>query len=115
MAITSKLARKIYDAEKNRMDSLRGAEILAPEFKELEKEREKRRDKRQEAKIKKLALENLLAKNLNLKKARDIFWAFTGRDLYRMLVIEQGWSSEAYEAWLADTLMKVVTDESMHE
>jgi hypothetical protein len=30
---------------------------------------------------------------------------FTGRDIYRMLVRERGWSSQKYEHWLADTLV----------
>ena len=34
------------------MDIFRGASLLAPEFKELEKEREKRRYKRQEERLK---------------------------------------------------------------
>ena len=36
-------------------------------------------------------------KGLVMAKAHDILWAFTGRDMYRMLVIEQGWSSDEYE------------------
>ena len=40
----------------------------------------------------------------SIKKARDILWAFTGRDMYRMLVMEQGWTSDEYEKWLAQLL-----------
>lgn len=47
---------------------------------------------------------------MSLSKARDISWAFTGRDLYRMLVIEQGWSSDEYEKWLEELLVKVLID-----
>ena len=38
--------------------------------------------------------------------ARDIFWMLTGRDVYRMLVCERGWSSQKYQDWLADTLVR---------
>jgi hypothetical protein len=31
---------------------------------------------------------------------------FTGRDVYRMLVRERGWSSQKYQDWLADTLVR---------
>ncbi len=44
-----------------------------------------------------------------VSKARDILWAFTGRDMYRMFVIEQGWTSEEYETWLAQLLVKMLT------
>jgi hypothetical protein len=42
---------------------------------------------------------------LNHQTARDIFWMLTGRDVYRMLVRERGWSPQKYQDWLADTLV----------
>ncbi len=101
---SAKIAREIYDAERAQMEAFRGATVLAPEFKELEKEREMRRHARQAITIKAMAKEKSLAKNLKINQARDILWAFTGRDMYRMLVVEQGWTSEAYEKWLGQLL-----------
>lgn len=106
LAITAKLSRQMYDAERSQMDLFRGAAVLAPEFKELEKAREARRYQRQEESVRRLAEEKSLAEGLSLSKARAIFWAFTGRDMYRMFVIEQGWSSAEYEKWLAQLLIK---------
>ena len=108
LRISAKIARQIYDAEKNQMDLFRGAVVLTPEFKELEKEREMRRYDRQEITIQAMKEENSLLKELSLTKARDILWALTGRDLYRMLVIEQRWSSDAYEEWLAQSLIRAL-------
>ena len=85
------------------MEVFRGASVLSPEFKELEKEREMRRYDRQEVTINAMAEEKSLG--VSVKRARDILWAFTGRDIYRMLVVEQGWTSEAYEKWLAQLLV----------
>lgn len=102
---SAKIARKIYDAEKAQMELFQSAAVLAPEFKELEKEREMRRYSRQEITIQAMVKENSLKKNLSLKKARDILWTLTGRDIYRMLVIEQGWSSHQYETWLTQLLV----------
>ena len=45
-----------------------------------------------------------LRRGLNHRTARDIFWMLTGRDVYRMLVRERGWSPQQYQEWLADTL-----------
>jgi AcrR family transcriptional regulator len=101
---SAKIARQIYDAERAQMEVFRGATVLAAEFKELEKEREMRRHARQAITIKAMAKEKSLSKNLNINQARDILWVFTGRDMYRMLVIEQGWPSEEYEKWLAQLL-----------
>lgn len=103
--IAAKIARSMYDAERELMDIVRGASVVAPELKKMEQEREKRRYQRQEEYVKKLMQEKFLAHGLTLQKARDILWTFTGRDLYRMLVIERKWSSDEYEKWLAQTLI----------
>ena len=101
---SAKIARQLYDAERAQMDVFRGVSVLSPEFKELEKEREMRRYDRQEVTIKAMVKEKSLAKGMSLDKARDILWTFTGRDFYRMLVIERGWTSDEYEKWLAELL-----------
>lgn len=106
LSLCAKLARHIYDAERELMDILRGASVVAPEFKELEQERENRRYERQGEYVKQMIEERSLAQSLTLEKARDILWALTGRDMYRMLVQERGWSSEIYESWLATLLIK---------
>lgn len=113
LGITAKLARQIYDAERELMDILRGASVVAPEFKELEQERETRRYERQGESVEKIMKEKSLAKGLTLQKARDILWALTGRDMYRMLVIERGWTSDEYEKWLTELLVKSLLDTVM--
>jgi AcrR family transcriptional regulator len=110
LSMSAKIARQMYDAEKAQMDIFRGAVVIAPEFKELEKEREMRRYSRQEVTIKAMAKEKSLAKGLSIAKARDILWAFTGRDMYRMFVVEQGWTSNEYENWLAHSLITALID-----
>jgi hypothetical protein len=67
-----------------------------------------RRYKRQEESIKIMKKEGSLNIKLTQGKARDLLWAFTGRDIYRMLVIEQNWTSNEYEAWLAEELAKLL-------
>ncbi len=115
LSITAQIARQIYDAEKDQSDILRGAAVVSPELKKLEQEREKRRYSRQEEYVKKLQKEKFLAHGLTLSKARDILWALTGRDLYRMLVIEKGWSSHEYEKWLAQILVQSLLDAKIKE
>jgi AcrR family transcriptional regulator len=108
LQFSAKIARQMYDAEKLQMDIFRGASVLAPEFKELERERETRRYNRQEVTIKAMVKEKSLAVDLSIIKARDILWAFTGRDLYRMLVIEQNWTSDEYEKWIGQMLINAL-------
>lgn len=57
-----------------------------------------------------MARQKSLAKGLSLTKARDILWVFTGRDMYRMFVVEQGWTPAEYEKWLAQLLIHTLID-----
>ncbi len=108
LEITATISRQLYDAEKAQLSFLRGASILDPVFKGLEIERERRRHQRQKETVEAMANEKAFIDNLSLSKIRDILWAFTGRDFYRMLVIERSWSSDEYEKWLAELLIQVL-------
>jgi hypothetical protein len=33
---------------------------------------------------------------------------YTGRDIYRTLVIEAGWTPDEYETWLSQTLVEAL-------
>jgi AcrR family transcriptional regulator len=111
LELAAKISRQMYDAERAQMDIFRGAAVLAPEFRELEREREQRRYQRQEESLRATAADKSLLKGLSFTKARAILWAFTGRDMYRMFVVEQGWSSDEYEKWLAQLLIKTLIGE----
>ncbi|MBX9831305.1 TetR/AcrR family transcriptional regulator [Candidatus Babeliales bacterium] len=108
LALAAKIARQMYDAERAHMAIFRGAAALAPELKKLEVALEKRRYKRLEKTIEIMVAEKSIMRGLSAEKAHDILWAFTGRDMYRMLVVERGWGSGEYEKWLAQVLLKVL-------
>lgn len=110
LKISAKIARQMYDAERAQIDIFRGASVLAPELKDLEKDREERRYKRQEEGVMVMAKEKILVQGMSVTKARDILWAFTGRDMYRMFVVQRGWSSDEYEQWLAQLLIDTLLD-----
>ena len=106
--ISVHIAVQMYDAEKTFMNALRGASTLSPELKNMEKEREERRYNRQEETLKLIAKQNEFKDTINLDKARDILWAFTGRDMFRLIVMERGWSLKEYETWLAESLFQIL-------
>lgn len=114
LTITASIARQLYDAEKTQFSFLRGASLLDPVFKELEMEREQRRHQRQKETVEAMADEKVFTENLSVSKIRDVLWAFTGRDLYRMLVVERGWSSDDYEKWLADLLIQTLLSKKLN-
>lgn len=108
LELTATIARRLYDAEKTGASFLRGASLLDPVFKGLEMDRERRRYQRQKETAEGLAHDKAFKEGLTLSKARDILWAFSGRDVYRMLVIERGWSSDEYEKWLGEQLIQAL-------
>jgi AcrR family transcriptional regulator len=104
----ARIARQIHDAQSSGFDLLRGAGMLAPELARLEQEGERMRYERQERMIDSLRDAKRLRADLSYRAARDILWTLTGSDVYRMLVRERGWSSQRYQDWLADTLVRTL-------
>jgi AcrR family transcriptional regulator len=105
LRLAAPIARQIHDAQGATLDLLRGAGVVAPELAKLEQLRENMRYERQERMIISLRDAGRLRPDLDYPTARDVFWMLTGRDVYRMLVRERGWSSQKYQDWLADTLV----------
>jgi AcrR family transcriptional regulator len=106
LRLAAPIARQIHDAQSATFDLLRGAGVVAPELAKLEQHRERVRYERQERMIVSLQEAGRLRPGLDQTRARDIFWMLTSRDIYRMLVRERRWSSQKYQDWLADTLVR---------
>jgi AcrR family transcriptional regulator len=45
-----------------------------------------------------------LASGVSSEQARDVVWTLISPEVYRMLVLQRGWSGEAYEQWLTSSL-----------
>lgn len=112
LRIAAKMTRLLYDAEQKQLGFIRGTSVLGPEFQKIEKEQEERRYQRQEETVTTMGEEGLLIEGMTISQARDILWAFTGRDMYRLFVIVRSWSSDKYEAWLAEVLIKLLAREN---
>lgn len=50
----------------------------------------------------------LLRAGMDAEAARDVLWALASPDLYRLLVLERGWSAERYGAWQRDAASRLV-------
>jgi AcrR family transcriptional regulator len=109
LRITASISRVIFDTEKEEIGLLRGSSAFSPELKQVEAHFERIRFDLQEARARLLTRTYPAARRLGLAKVRDIMWMYTGRDIYRILVLERGWSSDAYETWLANTLIQALT------
>jgi AcrR family transcriptional regulator len=109
MRITASISRVIFDTEKREIGLMRGTSAFSSELKRIEAEFEQIRLDLQEKRARLLVGKFAVARKLGLAKVRDIMWMYTGRDIYRMLVLERAWSSDDYEKWLARILINELT------
>jgi AcrR family transcriptional regulator len=113
LRITASISRVIFDTEKAEIGLIRGASAFSSDLRKIEAEFEQIRYVLQEKRANLLVQEFPTARELGIAKVRDIMWMYTGRDIYRMFVLERGWSADAYEEWLARTLIQVLTMEPL--
>jgi len=106
LRLAAGVARQIRTAQSAVFDLMRGAGVVAPELAKLAQQRERLRYEKEESVIYFLRKSGKLRPGLSYQAARDIFWMFTGGDVYHMLVRERGWSPQKYQNWLADTLVQ---------
>ena len=111
LRFAARIARQIYDAERLEFDLLRKAGVVIPELVAIEQEKECGRYEAQAPTITLLVESGRLRSGLDQKEARDIFWTFTARDVYRMLVSERKWSSDRYEKWLSNAIVSALVGE----
>ena len=102
---SASVARAIYESESTALGFMRGASAFSPTLRKAEQAFEELRYSMQEARVRLLFDEGKARPGLGFDEARRILWMYTGRDIYRMLVQEGGWSPDDYERWLATTLV----------
>jgi hypothetical protein len=83
---------------------------FSPVLRKIEREFEQTRYEMQEDRIRRLFAARRAKKGLSLEDARRILWMYTSRDVYRMLVIDGGWTPQRYQDWLADTLLSMLVE-----
>ena len=105
IALTAGVARAIYESESAELGLMRGASAFSPALRKLEQTFEDLRFSMQKKRIERLYSEAKPRRGLPMAKARRLFWMYTSRDVYRMLVHEAAWTPDEYEAWLSQTLV----------
>jgi AcrR family transcriptional regulator len=55
-----------------------------------------------------LATQEALRENLNVKQAADIIWTITSPEVFSLLTVDRGWTRERYARWLSDTLIRLL-------
>lgn len=110
IARTSHVARAIYESESSDLGLLRNVSGFSPALRKIEEEFERTRFKMQEDRLRRLFKAGKAKRGLSPDEARRILWMYTSRDVYRMLVIEGGWTPDRYEEWLEQTLVAALVE-----
>jgi AcrR family transcriptional regulator len=110
IGLTAKVARAIYESESVELGLMRGTSAFSPALRRIESEFEKIRYEMQAGRLQMLFSQRQEKRGLDFETARRIMWMYTSRDIYRMLVVEGGWSGDRYEAWLAKTLVAALVE-----
>ena len=108
VALTAHIARAVYESESSELRLIRGASAFSPALRKIEAEFEKVRFDMQADRVELLFAQSKARTGLDLQTARRIMWMYTGRDVYRMLVQEGGWTPEQYQDWLSATLLEAL-------
>lgn len=110
IAASAGVARAIYEGESVELGLVRGASMFSSALRGLEQDFEDTRLAQQRERIDRLYAEGEARAGLSIEEARRVLWMFTSRDVYRMLVHEAGWTPDAYENWLAQTLVEALVE-----
>jgi AcrR family transcriptional regulator len=105
IALTPPVARSIYESEAQDLGLMRNIATFSPALRAMEQEFEALRFAAQRQRIADLFASGRGKAGLTETEARRILWMYTSRDIYRMLVTDGGWTPDAYERWLQDTLL----------
>jgi len=106
LSLVAQIARQAYEPVASTLELLRTAGGVAPELAEVARQIEVRRRQNQARLIASLHEQEALRPGLSLEEATDVLWVLTSYDVYRMLIVEQGWQGERYETWLAQLLVQ---------
>lgn len=106
--LTARMARAIYGAEAAELGVIRGASAFSADLRSTEAGFEQVRRDMQQGRLERLFAQGRARSGLSFTEAQTVMAMYTSRDVYRMLVVEAGWTPEAYEAWLSRTLVEAL-------
>jgi len=105
LAVFAAHGRQIHERSADVAEIMQGAATADPEIAAMLRQLAAGRFRDSKSVGVALAEKGALASEVTVEQAADIIWALGSHDLYRMFVIERGWSPQQYEEWLATSLM----------
>jgi hypothetical protein len=98
-------ARRVQERGADVYEIVRGAATADPEFGQTMQGRHARVLEDMRTVAESLARKETLTPDMSAAQAADLLWALAGPEVYRLLVVQRGWSSDEYERWLASSLI----------
>lgn len=95
---------RYYGRGADLIEAARSASGVDRGLRELWERGEARRLQRFAELVEKWDRDRVLAPGLDRREAVDIWWALVSPDMYRLLVLERGWTEERFGDWLFDSL-----------
>ena len=86
------------------IDLARTVSGVEPDLGAMWTEGEARRHRAESALVRRWAADGALRPGVSTRQATDIWWALSGPDVYRLFVVERGWSKRRFETWLLERL-----------
>ena len=114
IAVTSHVARAIYESEASDLGLLRHASGFSPALRRIEQEFERMRFEMQEPRVELLFGSGKARRGLAIDEAKRILWMLTSRAVYRMLVHESGWAPQQYQERLSQMLLDALVARGAH-
>ena len=106
---------RLYSGAADLLDIIRSAGHADPDIAALWREGEGRRRAGQAPVVKQWAAAGALRAGLGERAAADLVWSLLSPDLYRLLVVESGWSLPKYRSWLVASLPDLLFHRAVRE
>jgi AcrR family transcriptional regulator len=87
---------------------MRAAAQTEPDIAELLKNQLEIRLRNISTVAQRLAAQEALREDLNVKQAAEVIWTITSPEVFSLLTVDRGWVKERYVHWLGDTLIRLL-------
>lgn len=112
IALTAQVARAIYEAESAELNLLMKSSAFSPELRKSQQAFEDLRREMQRERVQALFKAKRARKGLTRETAASLLWMYTSREVYNKLVHDSGWTPDAFQDWLEQTLLQALTDQA---
>jgi AcrR family transcriptional regulator len=105
----SEVAESVHRRAWDVMEIVRGAAASDPAIAELHEQRQRARLANQRTVASRLQELGALPHGTSVDTAADLLWLYTSPEIYRMLVVDRGWSAKRYREWFRSAVESILS------